>query len=176
MRWNFLLLLLGGSLLAVGCEKGAGASQPELAAQGAQFLLAEEPEGAVGILEHREALPTDEEEPQTREIVLWGRIGGKKQTWSDATAEFVLSDPTFALQAGDHVCKDDNCPFCKDKRNAASAEAIVSLVDGQGRVPAVGVRKLLPLEEGQMVVVQGQAEVNSLGLMLVRAKGIYVRQ
>ena len=176
MRWGFVLFLLAASLLAAGCERGADGGQPELAAEGAQFLLAEEPAGAIGILEHRETVPADEQEPQPRDVVLWGRIGGKKQTWSQATAEFVLSDPTFALAAGDHVCTDENCPFCKDKHDATSAEAIVSLVDGQGRVPAFSARKLLPLEEGQMVVVQGQAEVNSLGLLVVRATGIYVRQ
>jgi hypothetical protein len=110
------------------------------------------------------------------DVVLWGRIGGKKQTWSPQSAEFVLADPTFALAAGDHECTDDNCPFCKNKSNAADAEAIVSLVDESGKVPAVAVRQLLPLEEGQLVVVRGQAEVNSLGVLVVRANGVYLRK
>jgi len=167
-----------------GCGAQSEAHQSVLAGDGARFLLAEEPAGAVGILEHREAIgapATDvdvapEEPMPAADVVLWGRIGGKKHTWSERSAEFVITDPTFALQAGDHACTDDNCPFCKDKHDAASAEAIVSLIDDQGQVPAVDARRLLPLEEGQMVVIRGQAEVNSLGLLTVRATGLYLRK
>lgn len=176
MRWIMLGIMLAPVASLAGCGARSDAGQADLLAAGTRFLLPEEPQGAVGILEHRESVPAGEEPPQLREVVLWGKIGGKKQTWSGDSAEFVISDPTFALAAGDHVCQDDNCPFCKDKHDRASAEAIVSLVDDQGQVPAVDARKLLGLEEGQMVVVCGQAEVNSLGLLTVRASGLYVRR
>jgi hypothetical protein len=52
----------------------------------------------------------------------------------------------------------------------------VSLIDDRGQVPPVDARTLLPLEEGQMVVVRGRAEVNSLGLLVVRATGLYLRK
>lgn len=168
-RWIAIAFAACIALIS-GCGAATSAGQPELAAEGAKFLLAEEPAGAVGILEYREA------ETQPAEIVLWGKIGGGKQTWSPNSAEFMLSDPTFALSQDGHVCTSDNCPFCKGKDEAEKSLAIVSLVGEDGKVPAVDARKLLPLEEGQMVVVRGQGEVNSLGLFTVRASGVYLRR
>src|SRR5688572_19060226 len=105
-RW--IAALLAACLgLAAGCDTQSSADQLELASQGASFLLSEEPEGAVGILEHRGSLNPEDENAQPKEVVLWGRIGGKKHTWSEKTAEFVLSDPTFALATGENVCTDD---------------------------------------------------------------------
>jgi hypothetical protein len=160
---------LAGAVLLAGCSNASVASQSASGGKAAEFLLAEEPADAIGILEYREL------KTPPRQVVLWGKIGGGKQVWSPSTAEFMLIDPTFALEAGGHVCTSDNCPFCKGKDEKDKAQAIVSLVDSNGNVPTVDARKLLPLEEGQMIVVRGQAEVNSLGLLVVRAEGIYLR-
>lgn len=179
MRSFYIAALLLGSALHVGCGANSAAGQPELAAEGQQFLLAEEPAGAVGILEFREeaAAATEDDSSEPRDIILLGKIGGGGQaTWSPTSAEFMLIDPTFELEAGDHVCTDGNCPFCKGKDEKDKAQAIVSLVGADGRVPAAPVRKLLPLEEGQIVVVRGQAEVNSLGVLVVRARGLAIRR
>ena len=179
MRWFLLVAWLVGSAFLVGCGANSTAGQPELAAQGQQFLLTEEPSGAIGILEFREeaAVASDEESPEPQDVVLLGKIGGGgTATWSPTSAEFMLIDPTFELEAGEHICTSDNCPFCKGKDEKDKAQAIVSLVGADGRVPATPVRKLLPLEEGQIVVVRGQAEVNSLGVLVVRASGLAVRR
>jgi hypothetical protein len=179
MRCLIIAALLMGCALHAGCSSQSAAGQPELAAEGRQFLLADEPAGAIGILEFREeaAAAGEEESAQPRDVVLLGKIGGGGQaTWSPTSAEFMLIDPTFELEAGDHVCTDGNCPFCKGKDEKDKAQAIVSLVDGGGRVPAAPARKLLPLEEGQIVVVRGQAEVNSLGVLVVRASGLSIRR
>lgn len=179
MRSFLIAAWLVGCGLHAGCGANSAAGQPELAAQGQQFLLADEPVGAIGILEFREETPTeaDGDSPAPRDIVLLGKIGGGgNATWSPNSAEFMLIDPTFELEAGDHVCTDGNCPFCKGKDEKDKAQAIVSLVGTDGRVPAAPARKLLPLEEGQIVVVRGQAEVNSLGVLVVRASGLSIRR
>lgn len=179
MRSFLIFAWLVGCALHAGCGASSTAGNPELAAVGQQFLLAEEPAGAIGILEFREetAAATEEVSSEPQDIVLLGKIGGGGQaTWSPTSAEFMLIDPTFELEAGDHVCTDGNCPFCKGKDEKDKAQAIVSLVGADGRVPAAPVRKLLPLEEGQIVVVRGQAEVNSLGVLVVRASGLAVRR
>lgn len=169
MRECLVALMLVGALLLAGCSSQSVASQARPSSDGAKFMLATEPADAIGILEYREL------ETPPQEIVLWGKIGGGKQVWSPSTAEFMLIDPTFEMEAGGHVCTSDNCPFCKGKDEKDKAQAIVSLVGSDGKVPSLDVRKLLPLEEGQMIVVRGQAEVNSLGLLVVRAQGVYVR-
>lgn len=169
MRSIMFGVLLAGSLLSAGCGGQSVASQPRLSGEGKQFALAEEPAGAIGILEYREATQAP------KEVALWGKIGSGRDTWSPTSAEFLLIDPTFEMDAGGHVCTSDNCPFCKGKDEKHKAQAIVSLVDREGQVPKVEARQLLPLEEGQLVVVRGQAEVNSLGQLVVRADGVYVR-
>jgi hypothetical protein len=164
------MVVLAGLALVWGCSLGAGGSA-QLAEEGKQFLLAEEPAGAIGILDFREAPPAEPE------VALLGRIGGVKTTWSTESAEFLITDPAHEPEAaGKHVCTDDNCPFCKGKQKLDSAEAIVMLTDAGGRVPAVDARRLLPLAEGQLVVVRGKAEINPIGQLVVRASGVYVRR
>lgn len=176
MRWLMLIGLIIGTACHVGCSMQSSAGQPELAAEGRQFLLAEEPAGAIGILDFRDetAAESGDEPLQPREVVLMGKIGGGQPTWSPDSAEFMLIDPSYELEAG-HQCTDGNCPFCKGKDEKDKAQALVSLVAADGRVPAVDARKLLPLEEGQIVIVRGQAEVNSLGMLTVRATGLSFR-
>jgi hypothetical protein len=152
-----------------GCST-SDAGDSKLAAEGARFLLAEEPAGAMGILDFRE------EQPPGDDIALFGRIGGASPVWSNESAEFVISDPTHQAAADDHACHSDNCPFCKNKQEPNHSLAIVMLTGDDGRVPAASARRLLPLEEGQLVVVRGAAEVNAIGQLVVRARGVYIRQ
>jgi len=173
-----LLILTAGIALLAGCAKNEQAAprvqveHPEL---GQQFVLAEEPAGAVGILDFREAPP--DTAPPTGEVALVGRIGGGQPTWSSQSASFLLSDPAHEIAEGSqHVCTSDNCPFCKAKQGEDKSHAIVMLTLEDNRVPACDARKLLPLEEGQMVVVRGRTEINALGQLIVHARGLYVRR
>jgi hypothetical protein len=171
-HWNLLALVAGVAMFA-GCSSHAAGPTPEQVALGQTFLLADEPEGAVGIIDYRESPPVED----ATDVTLVGRIGGGKLTWSNQSATFLLCDPAHEIGAGsDHECHSDNCPFCKGKANADHAQAIVMLTDGDGKVPPVDARKLLPLEEGQTVVVSGRAEVNAIGQLVVHARGLYVRR
>lgn len=178
--------------LLCGCA-GRAESTPaqvkvEHAELGRQFLLAEEPAGAVSILDYREAqaaiatqtnnaAPPMETEPAKDEVALLGRIGGSKAVWSSQSASFWVSDPAHELTAASqHVCDSDNCPFCKAKQGADLSHAIVMLTGAEGRVPPHDARKLLPLEEGQLVVVRGRPEINALGQLVIYARGLYVRR
>ena len=53
---------------------------------------------------------------------------------------------------------------------------IVEVVDAKGQVPAVDARKLLGLAEGQTVVVRGEARIDGLGNLAVRARGVHLRR
>jgi hypothetical protein len=165
LAWSAFVTLLAG------CSTQVDAPRPELLALGQQFLLTEEPGGATGILDYRES------KTEPSDVTLLGRIGGGKPTWSVDSAMFLLSDPTQAIaDESHHECHDDNCPFCKGKTRPDDSRAIVLLTGADGRVPAVDARKMLPLAEGQMVVVSGRAEINSLGQLVVHARGLYVRR
>ncbi len=149
---------------------GACARGPEHAELGRQFLLPDEPAGAIGIIDYHES------EPKATDVTLVGQIGLKNLKWSTQSAMFLLIDPTAEMAAGGHVCHDDNCPFCKGKKEALQSKAIVMLVDSTGQVPPMDARKLLPLEEGQTAVVSGRAETDEAGQLVVHAKGIYLRR
>jgi hypothetical protein len=166
------LLAIGMSVvLFASCSDQAATPRPELVQMGRQFLLAEEPEGATGIIDYRES------KAEPAEVTLLGRIGGGKPVWATDSAMFLLSDPTQTIAAeSHHECHDDNCPFCKGKEKPDDSKAIVMLTDAEGRVPAMDARKMLPLAEGQIVVVSGWAEINSLGQLVVHARGLYVRR
>jgi hypothetical protein len=169
-RLTMLALGLAVTLLA-SCSTQADTSRPELIALGQQFLLADEPAGATGILDYRES------KSEQSEVTLLGRIGGGKPTWSIDSAMFLLSDPTEIIaDESHHECHDDNCPFCKGKARPDDSKAIVILTGADGQVPPIDARKLLPLAEGQMVVVSGRAEINSLGQLVVHARGLYLRR
>lgn len=155
----------------VGCSRSDGAKTAQIERHRSQFLLNEEPEGIQGILEYREA------SAPAGDVVLFGRVGGIQETWSPGAAAFVICDPTSAIAADDgHVCKD-GCAFCKKtKQNELDSQVIVQFTDDQGQVLPIDARKLFPLEEKQTVVVQGTASVDSVGNLILSARGIYIRR
>jgi hypothetical protein len=161
-RWTCIAGV--AAVLLLGCTRG-----PERADLGRQFLLAEEPAGAMGIIDYHEA------DPRPSDVTLVGNVGLKNLKWSTQSAMFMLIDPTEAMEGG-HVCTDENCPFCKGKKGALQSRAIVMLVGSDGQVPPMDARKLLPLAEGQTAVVSGQAETDEAGQLVVHARSIYLRR
>jgi hypothetical protein len=89
---------------------------------------------------------------------------------------FVISDPT-AGGDDEHVCTDEGCPFCANKKQAESeAIAVVQFVDAQGRVLPLDARQLFDLAPQQTVVVRGQAKIDELGSLILSANGLYTRR
>ncbi len=169
MPIRHLAVALLGLVTLAGCSASQAAGDADVLAARTQVLLTSEPENAVGILEIREdGIPEEE-------FTLVGRVGGVAEPWSPGEAAFIMSDPVAGI-SGDHECGDD-CAFCK-KKNEHKVEpwAIVQFTDDSGIVLPIDARKLLALEESQTVVVRGRATVDSLGNLIVSAKGIYIRR
>jgi hypothetical protein len=145
--------------------------QSQHAELGKRFLLADEPSGAMGVLDYHEAPPA------SPEVTLVGRVGFAGLKWSSHSAMFELRDLSDSIvDAAHHVCHDENCPFCKGKNGPDQSRAIVALIGANGQVPPIDARKLLPLAEGQTVVVSGRAEVDEAGQLTILASGLYVRR
>ena len=167
---------------SVGCQQPV---DPAITAQREKYLLSEEPTGAVGVLEAR-GLVTEqvtaggEGSPALKPVVLLGRIGsGPDSTWDPGVAKFVIRDPAAEMEEHDHGPghDPDNCPFCKAKKEKSpDMTALVQVVDSEGQVVEIDARKLLSVDLNQLVVVRGQAQIDSLGNLIVSADGIYVRQ
>ena len=151
---------------ALGC--GASTVDPQVAEQRQRLLLAEEPSGAMGVLDARESATSG------ADVTLVGQIGGSSSPWSPGQASFVMIDPAAAAEGHDH-CGDD-CPFCKHKSDGQDALALVQFQDEQGSVLPIDARELFQLHDQDTVVVRGRAHINEFGLLVVAANGLYLRR
>jgi hypothetical protein len=161
-------LIFAAALLTMAAGCGKSAVDPSVVKHREQLILKEEPSGALGILDARETIASP------AEVTLVGRIGGTDSPWTLGQASFVMADPSVASDSHEH-CGDD-CPFCKHKSDGQDALALVQFHDQHGNVLPVDARELFELQDQDTVVVQGRAQINELGLMVVAAKGIYVRR
>lgn len=146
-----------------------GTDNTQLDTQRAKYLLADEPPGAVGILDLRESISGDQR------VVLVGQIGGITDPWSRGQASFVIVDPV-ALMEGEGHSQDCDCPFCRQSSEETEGLALVQFVDDSGEVLSVDAQRLFGVSQDQMVVVQGRAKLDQLGHLVVAAHGLYVRR
>lgn len=148
---------------------GCGTHNTELDTQRAKYLLADEPPGAVGVLDLRESISGDQQ------VVVVGQIGGIADPWSRGQASFVIMDPV-ALMEGEGHSENCDCPFCHKSSEETEGLALVQFVDDSGEVLSVDAQRLFCVSKDQMVVVQGRAKLDQLGHLVVAAHGLYIRR
>ncbi|MCA9262879.1 MAG: hypothetical protein KDA60_03480 [Planctomycetales bacterium] len=163
--------------LLVGCQNtstGPAPSPAEIAELREKLILAEEPSGAIGVVELRQQLTGDggAEAPVTagpQAVVLMGRVHGP---FDKEFASFLLIDPT-ATEHHTHEHEDgEECPFCA--KQEAEAQAVVQFADVDAS-QAIDAPTLFNLQESDLVVVHGTAEAVG-SLLFVHADGIHVRR
>lgn len=161
--------------LLTGCTVS---TDPTIAAQRERLLLDEEPPGAVGVLDLAESL-VDDQQAESLQVVVLGKIGGVENPWTDGMATFVIADPflLMELEDGPHGA-DCDCPFCRASSESSNTDgmALVQVLDDQGRIIPIDARELLGIENDETIVIQGQASVNQLGHLVLSANGVYVRR
>lgn len=168
----FVLSLLTTGALLVGCAQ-EDAPSPSAAVDGAKFLLAEEPDGAMGVIAASES--AEDGAP----LVLVGRVGGSANPWIKGRAAFTLLDPSIAVVSEAEAAESDSdtkiCTgdCCATERKGCTT--LVKVVDAQGELVRVDARELLGLKESDMVVVRGKAERDDAGNFFVLADGVHVR-
>lgn len=187
-------------LVATGCTSTtADTPDPEvLSASREKFMLAEEPDGAVGVVDLRETLVgTEDTETSTAAadrpemVVLVARVGGVPNPWKDSKpdypwssgrAEFVVADAAAAAEIEGHGHAHDDpdheCPFCASHAHS-DVVAIVRFTDEAGKILSIDARELFELEGDETVVVRGSPKfvgAGQDGLLVVDAEGIYVRR
>jgi hypothetical protein len=168
-----LLTLLAGCQGSSGVDASGGSRRSEFP------LLEEQPSGARGVIEVKSDLESRENPDQWTEIVLAARIGGiEGETWDPDRAAFVVMDSSVVEPEPTHEPTQhdaDNCPFCRaNRKKLLASTALVEVVDSTGQVPPVHAGKLLGVEEGQAIVLQGQGRIDGLGNLAVRATGVFV--
>jgi hypothetical protein len=138
---------------------------------GTRYLLSEEPDDAIGVIEARESAADG------APITVVGRIGGTTKPWVNGRAAFTLLDASMVLVAegtdsGEgEVCTGDCCAA-----ERAHATMLVKILDETGRVLEVDSRRLLGLAENDMVVVCGKAAKDKSGNVVLIADAVFIRR
>jgi hypothetical protein len=164
------------SATAAGCGGDSAASVDSstvsaVSVDGSKYLLAEEPDGAVGVIEARKS--ASDGDP----VVIVGRIGGSQNPWIEGRAAFTMIDPSVVVTAAGaecaegEICMDDCCA-----EDRADCTTLVKLVDQNGKVLAVDARQLLGITADDLLVVHGKVSKDAEGNFAVLADGVHVRR
>ena len=132
-----------------------------------RYLLKEEPEGAADVIAVRNKAKDQQD------VLIVGRIGGKKNPWIRGVAAFPIVDRS--LESCDQ--KGHNCPTPWDyccSTNLPKAMVLVMFVDETGAVVKKDARELLGVKELDTVVVQGRARRDKAGNVVIVASKLHV--
>lgn len=138
---------------------------------GSQYVLADEPDGAIGVIEARKTAANGDP------VIIVGRIGGAANPWIEGRAAFMLLDASMVIVADGtestdgEICMDECCAS-----ERAGSTILVKIVDDGGKILAVDARQLLGVNADDMVVVSGKASKDEAGNFVVLAKGVHVRR
>ena len=173
-----LVLLCSLAVSNTGCGESSSnaggisaTSVTPVSIDGSKYVLAEEPDDAIGVIAARES--AQDGEP----IVVVGRIGGAANPWIEGRAAFTLLDASKLIVAEgvdsgeNEMCTGDCCAT-----ERAGCTMLVKVVDESGRVLAADSRKLFGLAANDMVVVRGTVSKDESGNVAVLADGVHVRR
>ena len=170
-----VFMILNTLTVVTGCgaasDPEADAVNQSVSVDSSKYVLMEEPEEAVGIIEARES--ASDGDP----LVVVGRIGGTTNPWVEGRAAFTLLDASILLVAEGAECGEGELcsgDCCAAER--AHATMLVKITDPAGRVLAVDARRLLGLADNDMVVVRGTASKDTSGNVALIADGVFVRR
>jgi len=159
------LVCAAGVLLPV--TRASFAASPVAPTIDKRYLIEEEPEGAADVIAVRKNAKDQQD------VLIVGRIGGKKNPWIRGVAAFPIVDRS--LQSCDE--KGHNCPNPWDyccSTNLPKSMVLVMFVDDQGVVVKKDARELLGVKELDTVVVQGKARRDKAGNVVIVASKLHV--
>jgi hypothetical protein len=135
-----------------------------------KYILSEEPKDAQPVLTTREKAKDKDD------VVVVGRIGGRKNPWVKGAAAFSIVDPSLK------ACSErpgDTCPTPWDyccEADLSKATLFVTVVDDKtGKTLKEDAREALKLHELDTVVVEGKAQRDKKGNLTIAASKLFVR-
>lgn len=175
---RFLIPTIGAAVMTLatlGCGSGSGekpvSQVTSVSVNGAKYTLADEPDGAIGVIAARGSAKDGEL------IVMVGRVGGAGNPWIDGRAAFTMLDASKSVVAqgkeanGNEICMGDCCAS-----ERAACTALVTVVDDNGSVLPVDSRELLRIAENDMILVRGKVKRDEADNFTVLADGVYIRR
>lgn len=169
--------VLGGVLLAtvlwMGCTSSTGTGPT---AEGAKLMLDSEPADAMGVVDLKSAMITGIA-PMDDSVAMVGKVVAG-QDWDMDQAMFLVRDlEAGSAHAHDHGEGDhSDCAFCQAKEKETGSMALVRIVDAEGNSVGADARKLLGLEENQVIVAQGGGSIDEDGTLVFEATKIFIRK
>lgn len=179
------ILGLGVLLAASGCKDSTTSPRPDkplantaAATEGtavdgipANLWLAAEPAGAKPVAEVKKSATAGQE------VVLFGRIGGRKDPFVSGRAMFMLSDRSIPSCAEKH---SDGCPTpwdycCEPKETVLAGTLTVEIVGSDGKPLKTGLSGVHGLEPLADVFVRGKV-VGAGNDLVIDATGVYVKK
>jgi hypothetical protein len=142
----------------------------EAGAAANRFFLEEEPEDAQDVIAVREKAKNGDE------VVVVGRIGGRKSPWVKGAAAFSIVDS--AITACNEI-EGDTCATPWDyccEADLPKKTVFVTFVDDTGKIVKMDARELFKVKELQTVVVQGKVKRDGTGNVSILASRIFVRE
>ncbi len=132
------------------------------------FLLEKAPQRAA------EVAATRKDAKDQQDVVIVGRVGGRKSPWVKNAAAFSIVDRSLK------ACNEragDTCPtpwdFCCEA-DLPKSTLLVLVQDADGKVIKKDARELLGLKELDTVFVQGKAKRDKAGNVTIVASKFYV--
>jgi hypothetical protein len=146
------------------------------------LVVAAEPAATKGLLLKEE--PKDAKEVKAvrakakhgEDVVVVGRIGGRKNPWIKNAAAFSIVDTS--LKSCDQI-PGDTCPYPWDyccEADLGKSTVFVTFVDDAGKLVKQDARKLLKVKELQTVVIEGKVKRDKANNVSIVASKIFVRQ
>jgi hypothetical protein len=132
------------------------------------FLLEKAPQRAA------EVIATRKDAKDQQEVVIVGRVGGRKSPWVKNAAAFSIVDRTMK------ACNErpgDTCPtpwdFCCEA-DLPKATVLVLIQDADGKLIKKDARELLGVKELDTVFIQGKAKRDKTGNVSIVASKFFI--
>ena len=154
--------------LAGSCGQSPSALAVEPAAPKG-YLLKKEPKDAKEVKAVRAKAKNGDD------VVVVGRIGGRKNPWVKGAAAFSIVDTS--LKSCDEI-PGDTCPYPWDyccEADLGKATVFVTFVDDAGKIVKQDARKLLKVKELQTVVIEGKVKRDKADNVIILASKLYAR-
>ena len=135
----------------------------------AGYLLKEEPKGAKAVMKIRK------ESKDGEDVIVVGRIGGRKNPWVKGAAVFSIVDES--IKSCDQI-PGDTCPTPWDyccEANLPQKTLLLLFVDDAGKVVKKDAREMLKVKELQTVVVKGKVKRDKANNVTILATNVFVR-
>jgi hypothetical protein len=174
LSYVFVVSIVSVALTGCGGDSSANVNSEAVmpvSIDGSKYVLAEEPDGAIGVIAARAEAKNGEP------IVVVGRIGGATNPWIEGRAAFMLLDASMMIvadgteSAEGEICMDECCAT-----ERTDSTTLIKVVDENGKVLAVDARQLLGIAANDMVVVKGSVSKDDAGNFVVLASGVHVRR